>query len=249
MRIFVTLVSLALSTQGWSASLGACSNSDAAAALAKVREYIVIAPDSPQHRWMVSESGDGWRITEYNGLRVFVRCQPPTKADELNGVQHGEVEFQYDVSRTTDLPKLTSAGLRWDDWSEWIDHPKPEDKAKEAELAPLVLMMYRLALASDSRDRHVPFRKYKGKFQLDWEFNEDSSHPKLMTSVELKRFLGSADAEAAKLRLAEAEQAKRIQEQTERGEGGSTGERISTLGRLATVQGYSGQDVARGKSR
>ena len=113
MRFLVTLAALALTTPSWSGNLGACSNTDDAAALAKIRQYILPAPDSPQHRWMVSKAGEGWRITEYSGLRVFIRCQPVSKADELNGVLNGEIEFQYEASRSTMLPQLTSAGLQW----------------------------------------------------------------------------------------------------------------------------------------
>ncbi len=204
MRFLVTLCALALSSPSWSAHLGPCSNSDAAAALAKIRQYILPAPDSPQHRWMVSKSGEGWRITEYSGLRVFIRCQPVSKADELNGVQYGEIEFQYEASRANDFPKLTSAGLQWSEWSVWTDPPNSSDKSQDAKLAPLVMMIYHLAHATDI----APFRKYKGKFQLEWEYDNDSNHPALMPAADVNRFFGTATAEAAKLKMAEAEAAK-----------------------------------------
>ena len=218
MRFLVTLAALALTTPSWSGNLGACSNTDAAAALAKIRQYILPAPDSPQHRWMVSKAGEGWRITEYSGLRVFIRCQPVSKADELNGVLNGEIEFQYEASRSTMLPQLTSAGLQWGEWSKWTDFLKPLDSSQEAELPPLMLTMYRLARVADFRDRHIPIRKYQGKFQLEWEYEDDSQRSALMSAADVNRFFSTADAEAAKLRLAEAEaqaEAKRAEEKAQ----------------------------------
>jgi TonB family protein len=218
-RFLATLAALALTTPSWSGNLGACSNTDASAALAKIRQYILPAPDSPQHRWMVSKAGDGWRITEYSGLRVFIRCQPVSKADELNGVLNGEVEFQYEASRSTMLPELTSAGLQWSEWSKWTDFLKPLDSSQEAELPPLMLTMYRLARVADFRDRHVPIRKYQGKFQLEWEYESDSQRSALMPAADVNHFFRTADAEAAKLRIAEAEaqaeQAKRAVEKAQ----------------------------------
>ena len=199
----------------WSASTYACSNSDASAVLAKIRQYILPAPDSPEHRWMVSKAGEGWKITEYSGLRVFIRCQAVSKADELNGVQHGNIEFQNEASRTTRFPELTSAGLQWSEWSEWTDFLKPLEKTQEAELPPLMMTMYRLALAADSRDRHIPFRKYKGNFQLEWEYDRDSQHPTLMPSADVNRFFTTAETEAAKLRIEDTEQARRAPEEAE----------------------------------
>jgi TonB family protein len=189
-RLLFTLAALVISTTGWSASLGPCSNDDAAALLARIRQYILPAPDSPQHRWMVSKEGGFWRITEYSAHRVFIRCRPMSKADELNGVQYGEIEFRYDASRTTALPKLTSAGLQWKEWSQWSDPSFFPDPA-------------------------ISFRKYKGKFLLEWDYDENAN-PTLMPAADVKRFFSTADVEAAKLRVAEAEQAKRAEEQERR---------------------------------
>lgn len=213
MRFFVTLFVLTLSTPGWSAELTACSNGNATAALAKFRQHISPAPDSPQHRWMVSkrDGSQSWTLTEYNGLRVFVQCQPVTKADELNGVQYGQIEFRYDASRTTAWPELTSAGLQWSDWTEWTNGPKPVEKtAKGAEG-----LLNILAESFGSRDRKIAFRKYKGAIQFEWEY-EDSARVTLMPSAEVSRFLSTADAEAAALRTAEAERARDEQEKAER---------------------------------
>jgi len=140
-----------------------------------------------------------------------------SKADELNGLQYGEIEFQYEASRYTRLPELTSAGIQWSEWSEWTDFLKPLDSKQEAESAPLVVMMYRTILAGDSRDRRIQFRKYKGKFQLEWEFDDGSSHSTQMPAADVSRFFSTADAEAAKLRIVEAEavQARWVQEEAE----------------------------------
>lgn len=216
MRLLVTLALLVLSSPGWSATLGPCSNDDAAAMLAKVRLYVFPAPNAPQHRWLVTKAGDGWRITEYDAVRVFVRCKPVTKADELNGVMYGEVEFQHQVSRHTFLPELTSAGLKWDEWSEWTDSLKPLTKAQEAEAGSLGLMVHRMALAADERDRRTSFRKYKGRLQFEWEYDESSFDDAWMAAADVKRFLATADAEAARLRTAEIEEAKRKAEIVQR---------------------------------
>jgi len=188
----------------------------------KIRQYILPSPDSAEHRRVVSK-GDGhdrWTINEYSGFRVLVRCQPVSKADVLNGVQYGEIEFLYEVSRHTQLPALTSAGLQWQEWSKWVDQPKPLTKAQEAEAfaespeyASLMLPMYRMALAADSRDRHFPFRKLADEFQLEWEYNESSTHPTLMLAAEVKRYFATAETEAARLRVAEAEEIRRVQEE------------------------------------
>ena len=150
MRFLLTFAALALSMPSWPASLVACSNSDASAVLAKVRQFILPAPNAPEHRWMVSEFGEGWRITEYSGHRVFIRCRPASKADELNGVQYGEVEFQYEASRYTGFPSLTPTGLKWSEWSEWTDFLKPLDRTEEAENAPVLVGMYNLIRAAEN---------------------------------------------------------------------------------------------------
>jgi TonB family protein len=212
-RLLVTLAALAWSSSGWSANLGPCSNEDAAAGLAKFRQYVMPAPDAPQHRWMVSRTSGNWQITEYNSVLVFVRCKPVTKADQLNGVMYGEVEFRHEVSRTTPLPELTSAGLKWKEWSQWTDTPKPLTKAQEAEAGPLAAMVHHLTLSE--RDRRMPFRKYKGKFQFNWEYSEDAEDLEWMPAADVKKFLATADAEAAQMRLAEAEQAKRAAEEAQ----------------------------------
>lgn len=213
MRFLVTFAVLACSVPAWSASPGPCSNADASAALAKIREYIQPAPDAPEHRWLVIKTDPGWRIEEYSGLRVLIRCHPRSKADELNGVQFGEVEFRYEASRSTMLPKLTSSGLQWGEWSEWKDSLKPLTATEELELPSLMLTMYRLAQAADRRDRHIPFRKYHGQYQLQWEYNQNSIHPHLLAANDVSRFFITADEEATKLRLAEEEAKLRVAEE------------------------------------
>jgi len=200
-RILVTLAAFALSIPSWSANLVACSNSDASAVQAKIRQYILPAPDSPQHRWIVWKAGNTWLITEYSGLRVHIQCRPVSKADELNGVQYGEIEFSYDASRSADLPKLTSAGLQRVEWTEWTD--------------PSI------------SNRRIAFRKRKGSFQLEWEYDDGFLVDTLMPAADVGRFFSTANAEAAKLRMAEAkakaeaeaeaeaEQARRAQEEAE----------------------------------
>jgi TonB family protein len=205
---------LALNLPGNAADTDACNAGDTAAILAKFRQYTLPAPDSPQHRWIVSQATEGWRITEYSGLRVLARCKAMSKADELNGVHRGEVEFQYDASRTTQLPGLTSAGLQWSEWSEWTDSLKPLGKAQEEELDPTMKVLYRLAVAADTRDRRIPFRKSQAKFQFEWEYDEASLHPTLMAAADVSRFFDTADSEAAKLRVAEAKQPKPGQEES-----------------------------------
>jgi hypothetical protein len=70
-----------------------------------------------------------------------------------------------------------------------------------------------LPLAADSRDRHFPFRKLADEFQLEWEYNESSTHPTLMLAAEVKRYFATAETEAARLRVAEAEEIRRVQEE------------------------------------
>ena len=197
MRLLVIFFALALSAPGWSAQLAACAPGDSNAVMAKVRQYIMPAPDAPQHRLMVWKSGDGWSISEYSGLRVSIRCRPASKADELNGVQFGEIDFTYEASRETDLPRLTSAGLQPAEWSKWTD--------------------------PSFWDKDVSFRKYKGKIQLEWEYVSDSE-PELMSMAELNHFFSTADAEAAKLRMAEEEQAKLQKERAMQVEAGAEAE-------------------------
>jgi hypothetical protein len=215
-RLLVTIAAIASSSSVWSADLVPCSNDDAAAALAKFRQYVMPAPDAPQHRWMVSRSRGDWQITEYNAVLVFVRCKPVTKADQLNGVMYGEVEFQHEASRTTPLPELTSAGLKWDEWSKWTGSPKPLTKAQEAEAGPLAVMVHRLAMSSQESDRRMAFRKYQGKIQFNWEYSEDPEDLEWMPAADVKHFFATADVYAAKLRLVEAEQAKRASEEAQR---------------------------------
>jgi hypothetical protein len=215
-RLLVTLAVLASSSPGWSANLGPCGNDDAAAALAKFRQFVMSAPGAPQHRWMVSRASGDWQITEYNAVLVFVRCKPVTKADQLNGVMYGEVEFRHEVSRTTRLPQLTSAGLKWEEWSKWTDSPEPLTKAQEAEAGPLAVMVHRLALSSSERDRRMSFRKYKGRFQFNWEYSEDPEDLEWMPAADVKHFLATANVKAAQMRLAEAEQAKLAAEEAQR---------------------------------
>jgi hypothetical protein len=153
--------------------------------------------------------------TEYSGHRVFIRCRPASKADELNGVQYGEVEFQYETSRYTRFPSLTPAGLQWSEWSEWTDFLKPLDRTEEAENAPALVGMYNLIRAADARDRRVAFRKHKGNIQLAWEYSDSdiSKRDALMSAADVNRFFNTADAEAAKLRMAEAVKASRAQDE------------------------------------
>src|SRR5262245_8650793 len=194
---------------GWSAESSACSAGDAAAVLAKLRQYSSPAHESPKHRWLVSKHDDSnsWTITEYSGLRTTTSCQPVTKADELNGVQYGMIELRFDARRTTDWPKLTSAGLQWKKWTAWMDPPKSTEKG-----AGLLVQFFE---SDELRDLQIDFRKYKGKIQLEWDYVE-SPHITLMSSVEVSRFLSTADAQAAVLRTAEAEQAKLAQVEAER---------------------------------
>jgi hypothetical protein len=215
-RLLVTLAAIASSSSVWSADLVPCSNDDAAAALAKFRQYVMPAPDAPQHRWMVSRASGDWQITEYNAVLVFVRCKPVTKADQLNGVMYGEVEFQHEASRTTPLPELTSAGLKWDEWSKWTDSPRPLTKAQEAEAGPLAVMVHRLALSSNERDRRMSFRRYQGKIQFNWEYSEDPEDLEWMPAADVKHFLATANVKAAQMRLAEAGQAKQAAEEAQR---------------------------------
>src|SRR5690348_5565190 len=98
MRVSVTVAAIALCIPAWSATPATCPDAEANGVLSKFRQYILPAPDAPEHRWMVSKAEEGWRLTEYSGLRVLVRCRPVSKADELNGFQYGEVEFRYDAS-------------------------------------------------------------------------------------------------------------------------------------------------------
>jgi TonB family protein len=184
-RFLFTLVASALSIQCWSGNLVACGNSDASAVLATINRYIMPAPDLPQHRWMVSQGDEGWLITEYSGLRVSIRCYTASKADELNGVQYGEIRFHYEATRIARFPELTSAGLQWGEWSQWIDNDGPS-------LSPF-----------ERQDE--AFRKSKGKIQLEWEYNPNLLHPALISAANVSYFFSTADAEAAKLRNVEAE--------------------------------------------
>src|SRR5215510_13703483 len=100
LRLLVTLSALVLSAPAWSAQPPTCAAGDSNAVMAKIREYILPAPDAPEHRVMVLKHGEDWRITEYSGLRVSIQCRPASKADELNGVQFGEIGFTYEASRS-----------------------------------------------------------------------------------------------------------------------------------------------------
>ncbi len=213
MRFAVTLIALAFSMPGWSAELTACSNADAAALLTKFRQHISPAPESPQHRWIVSKSdgSDHWMITEYSGLRVFIRCRPMTRADELNAIHEGVIEFRYEARRTTGWPELTSAGLQWNEWTEWVDAPKPAGKDLRAAGGLFVVLVE----GAEARRRQIDFRKYQGKLQFEWEYT-DSQRITLMPAVEVTRYLSTADAEAAALRSAEAERTRLEQEEADR---------------------------------
>jgi TonB family protein len=112
---FVLFFALALNSPAWSAESGACSETVTNAVRAKLGEFILRVPDSPQNRWMVAKDGESWRITEYTGVRVAVRCQPASTA--------GEVVFQFATSRTTAFPKRAAQRL---EWSQWSNQPAPE---------------------------------------------------------------------------------------------------------------------------
>lgn len=213
MRFTVVLLALAFSVPGWSAGLTACSNADAAALLTKFRQYITPAPESPQHRWIVSKSDDSdqWMITEYSGLRVFIRCRPVTRADELNAIQEGVVEFRYEARRMTGWPELTPAGLQWNEWTDWRDAPKPAGKDLQAAGGLFVVLVE----GAEVRQRQIDFRKYKGTLQFEWEYTE-VPRIELMPGAEVTRYIRTADAQAAALRTAEAERARLEQEEADR---------------------------------
>jgi len=191
MSFLITLATLALSMPSWSAE---CSVSDTSAVMNKIREYLYPSPDSPQHRriaWTQANSDDERIITEYSGLRISIECRPPSKADELNGIQqHGEIHLEYEAARFMNFPAVTAAGVQWDEWSKWIDE-------------------------RGSWNPSILFRKYNGKIQLQREF-VGPAYSDPVPAAYVNRFFAEAEAKAAELRVKEAEQQRLDAERAEK---------------------------------
>jgi TonB family protein len=164
------LFALALAFPAWSAGPNSCSDADTSAVRAKLGEYILRVPDAPQNRWVVSKADESWRISEYKGLRVSIRCNPVAAADAQTEIS-GEVELRFAASRTTRFPTKKYSGVEHLEWSEWIDHA--------------------VEPAAATGTQNIPFRKHEGKVQFGWDYDATSPSAALMPAADINRFFSA----------------------------------------------------------